>query len=89
MRVCEICKRNRPVEDKRLCFPCAEKAYKHYLRMQPGFREDTVAREPRVAGYGKNRTWPYMRVRRTRNYVQGVMYQARTAGIVSPSLRRY
>ena len=90
MRHCMRCKRVE-VSDK-FCSPCvvemiagnAEIISRLDLRVQI-----SVPREPRVAGYGKNRTWPHMRVKRTDNLAAGLMSEARQLGYVSATLRRY
>lgn len=90
MRHCMRCRRVE-VSD-RFCSPCVVEMISGNAEIlaRLGLREQiSVPKERKPLGYGKNRTWPHMRVKRTDNYVSGLMAEARHIGCVSASLRRY
>ena len=81
MVYCGICRRAEVTEGKRLCRPCAAKAYAQVLRMERvaprGARKDRskVARGTPRVGYGT--TWRYMRVRQTKLSLEVAKYEFR------------
>jgi hypothetical protein len=81
MLYCMICRREEPVQGKRLCKDCAVAAYEQVIRMRKASpiqkRAKAKARcagQPRT-GYGT--TWRYMSVRQTRNSLATSRYEYR------------
>ena len=89
MRYCIRCVRVELKDGETYCTPCAIETVKVNANILPRLKRDRVKRERRPAGYSKNRTWKYMRIRRTNSYMTSLMTEARSLGSISPSLRRY